>query len=166
MGWMGAALGIASSLFGAKGKKDEGKEAKRAAQSQAADAKWNEKMDKKRAEDAKQRGAMEADQMAMQTRQLLGRQRSLMGASGVIADAGTFADVLDDTEAAGLQDQGTILQNAMREAYGYTQSAKNWRRKYKELKGAGAKAEKAGNAGAVGSMITGAINAGSSMGWW
>lgn len=116
MGW-GDFLDAASGLLGAYSSYKEGSDKRDAAKAQA-------KEEEKKAVDALRRGVEEADRQAKRKRALISKQRATMGASGVVVDSGTFSDVLADTAASGKEDEDTIMQNALREAWGYQQAAK------------------------------------------
>jgi len=65
---------------------------------QAEDARnmaaYNKQVRDYQAQDTLARGAVEEQKQREQGRQLMGRQRAAMGASGVMADSGSFGDVL------------------------------------------------------------------------
>ncbi|WP_421707111.1 virion core protein, T7 gp14 family [Algihabitans sp.] len=77
------------------------------------------------AEDARQRGRAQERAQRMQTRQLLGRQRAVLGATGLQADSGSALDILGDTAALGELDALQIRDNATREAWRFRVQASN-----------------------------------------
>lgn len=79
------------------------------------------------AQDAIQRGNMEADKSLARTRQQVGDQRAALAAQGVLVDSGTGADITNQTESLGALDAMTIKNNAAREAFGFRQQADNAR---------------------------------------
>lgn len=72
-------------------------------------------------------GAYEAQRRASQTRQTIGTQRALYGASGAVVGAGTPLAVTSDTAAIGAEDEAMIRQNAARRAWGLEEQAKQVR---------------------------------------
>jgi hypothetical protein len=62
-----------------------------------------------------------------QTRQKVGAQRASLAASGVDVGSGSAAQLQQDTELTGVQDEQTIRNNAIREAWGYRIQASNAR---------------------------------------
>lgn len=75
------------------------------------------------AEDALARGDVAERQQRLQVRQLAGKQRAEMGASGAGLDSSSFADTLGDTAEFGELDALTIRANAEKEAWGYRAAA-------------------------------------------
>ncbi|SBW12694.1 exported hypothetical protein [uncultured Alphaproteobacteria bacterium] len=75
------------------------------------------------AEDALARGDVAERQQRLQVRQLAGKQRAEMGASGAALDSSSFADTLGDTAEYGELDALTIRSNAEKEAWGYRTAA-------------------------------------------
>lgn len=75
------------------------------------------------AEDALERGQVAERQQRLQVRQLAGKQRAEMGASGAALDSGSFIDTLGDTADFGELDALTIRANAEKEAWGYRAAA-------------------------------------------
>ena len=77
------------------------------------------------AEDARQRGRAEERAQRLQTQQLLGRQRAVLGATGLQADSGSALGILGDTAALGELDALQIRDNATREAWRFQVQASN-----------------------------------------
>lgn len=71
------------------------------------------------AKDAINRGNAAADQRRAQMRQQLGKQNSIMGATGADLSTGSSLDLFGDTAQYGELDALTTVNNAQREAYGY-----------------------------------------------
>ncbi|RYF62607.1 MAG: hypothetical protein EOO29_45725 [Comamonadaceae bacterium] len=76
------------------------------------------------AEDAVDRGEMEAGQVMRQGAQLKGRQRAAFAANGVDLGVGSALQVLTDTDYLTAVDAQQVRQNAAREAWGYRMQAK------------------------------------------
>jgi hypothetical protein len=78
------------------------------------------------AADARERGQIQADLHREKVGRLVGKQRSIYGASGVSLSSGTPLDTVVDTAEMGEFDAQNILANAEREAYGYQTQADNY----------------------------------------
>ena len=91
-----------------------------AASDTRAAAAYNKQVSDYQAQDAIARGAIEEQKQREQTRQLMGRQRAAMGASGAEVGSGSFGDLLAQSAGMGERDANTIRNNAMRAAWGYT----------------------------------------------
>ena len=87
-------------------------------QIQKKTAKYNAHIARQMAEDAKRRGEQKEYIHRQRVAALVGRQRALIGSSGVAVDEGSTMDIVADTYAMGELDALTIRNNAMREAWG------------------------------------------------
>ena len=111
------ALAVAGSAVSASASMQQAEDARNMAA-------YNKQVRDYQAQDTLARGAVEEQKQREQGRQLMGRQRAAMGASGVMADSGSFGDVLVQSSEMSERDALTIRNNAMRAAWGYrTQSA-------------------------------------------
>ena len=117
------AIGTATSVYG---RLQEGNAVKKQAAYQAAVARNNAILAERAAQDAEQRGSLEAQRLALQARQLSGRQRAALAANGVLVDTGSALDVVEDTSAMGKLDQLTARRNAAREASNYRAQGMNF----------------------------------------
>lgn len=81
---------------------------------------------KYQADDAIERGKEEERKKREQTRQLIGRQRSIFGAAGLQVDSGTPLLVQEDTAEVGELDSLTVRNNAEREAHALRFRAENF----------------------------------------
>lgn len=115
-------------------------------------AKQNAQVAEAQADDAINRGNIEADRRRSQMRQQLGTQAATMAASGGDLSSGSSLDIFGDTAQYGELDALTTVNNAQREAYGYQVQAAN----YKNQANA---ARKQGNMGALTTLLTAPINA-------
>lgn len=123
---------------------------------------YNAKVEESRASQALDAGVAAEDAHRAKVRQLIGQQRAGMGASGFEVDTGTFGDVLAESVAQGELDSLTIRTNAMREAWGYKESAKQSRAQ-------GKWAGRAGTMNSFGTLLSGSLrtyNAGKTEGIW
>ena len=96
------------------------------AEYQAKVAQYNADVATDQAEDARERGQIQADLHRRKVAGLKGKQRSIFGASGVSLSSGTAVDVVADTAEVGEFDAQNILANAERDAYGYETQADNF----------------------------------------
>ena len=85
----------------------------------AAVADQNADIAEAQANDAINRGNIEADRRRTQMRQQLGTQTASLGAFGADLGSGSAADSMGDTAQYGELDALTTINNAQREAYGY-----------------------------------------------
>lgn len=89
------------------------------AKSQRDLARFNERAEELRAEDARRRGVELAALSRGKTKKVRGSQRATLAASGVDVSTGSAADVQAETEDIGETEAITIKNNAMREAFGF-----------------------------------------------
>lgn len=115
-------------------------------------ADYNAEMQRRTADDALQRGALEAADKRQQTRQLIARQHAVQAASGFDTSQGTALDIMTETAGMGELDALKILNNAQRQASGLKASADL--EIYK-----GNAASNAGKMNAAGSALSGAATA-------
>lgn len=115
MCWMAlipVAMGAVSGLM-------QGKAGEAQAASQADALRRNALYMNSAAQDAKVRGAKDADWARVNTQSMLGTQRAAMASNGGVVDAGSNALLQQDVAQLGELDALTISNNAAREAYGY-----------------------------------------------
>jgi hypothetical protein len=120
------------------------------AESDMAD--YNANVATQRSNEALQMGSIAEEQQRNKVRQVEGQQTAAMGASGAVAGSGSFGDVLDQTTKFGEFDALTIRSNAMKQAWGLQTQAVG-----DQLMGSYAK--QGGAIGAVGSLLSGSVNA-------
>ena len=87
-------------------------------------ANYNHKVAEMQAADARDRGAVEQEQLGRKIGQLRGQQRANMAANGLDLSDGTPAALLDQTDYYGLEDQRTLATNIEREASGFSNRAR------------------------------------------
>lgn len=90
-------------------------------------ARRNAQIAKRQAVDSIMRGQVEAQQKRQAVGALVARQRAAVGASGAVVDTGATLSLVEDTVAVGELEALTIENNAMREAWGHKEHAKNLR---------------------------------------
>ncbi len=79
------------------------------------------------ASQAVERGRISSVQSRLQTKRLIGQQRSAFGASGALVDEGSSLDAVLDTASFGEVDALTIQYNADIEAFGHKAKASSFR---------------------------------------
>ena len=116
-------LSLAGSALGAIGK-FRGQRA--AGDAQAAQANYavavarnNKIISDRNATARREEGEAEAAAQRVKTRQLIGRQRVALAASGQVVDQGSALDLILDTAEIGRLDELTIARRAEREALGF-----------------------------------------------
>lgn len=78
------------------------------------------------AQDAIQRGKIDRAKAAIATRQRIGAQRAALAAAGVDVNSGSPLDLQSETARLGEHDELVALNNAQREALGFTTQANNF----------------------------------------
>jgi hypothetical protein len=135
----------ASAGVSAYSANEQGKNAKRTGE-------FNAEMQRRTADDALQRGAIDAADKRQQTRQLIARQHAAQAASGLDTTSGTPLQIMTESAGMGELDALRTLNNAQRQASGLNASADL--EIYK-----GNAAQSAGRFNAAGSILTGASSA-------
>lgn len=142
MAWVGAGIALLGAAVGGYSSYQSGQAAKDAAD-------YNAEMQKRAADDATERGAIEAADKRQQTKQLIARQHAAQAASGFNTSQGTALDLMTESAGMGELDALKILNNAQRQASGLKASAD-----LETFKGS--TAARAGTLNAAGSVLTGA----------
>lgn len=160
---MGAALPIISiagtvlgAAFTAYGQIQQGKAAAAQAEYQAAVGRNNAILAQRAADDARLRGEEAARRKAVDNRQLIGRQRAVLAANGVLVDQGSALDITSDTAEIGKLDELTIRSNAEREALGYEAQGMNFNASSQLNQMRADNALSSGYGAAFGTVLTGA----------
>lgn len=118
---------LASGVTTMLGQQYEAEAQANMAQYQAKIDERNAELETRRRNDAVDRGQREVEAHARKVAQLRGRQLASLSAQGLDVSFGSAADVLTDTSVLGMQDAGTVVENAKREAEGFEISAANYR---------------------------------------
>jgi hypothetical protein len=118
MGALTAALTVGSTILSAGSQIASGIGGRRAARA-------FEKEGERLAEDAILRGEQDVRSYGFDLSRLLGSQRTAGAAQGIDTTQGSLAQITAQTEAFGAEDIAMIRENAMREAYGLRQGARN-----------------------------------------
>ncbi|HCN3290392.1 TPA: hypothetical protein MO682_001653 [Klebsiella pneumoniae] len=104
------------------------------------------------AQDAVNRGNIQAEEVRRRNRQTAGTQAATMGATGADLSSGNALDIFGDTAQFGTLDALTTVNNAQREAYGYQVQAANYQAE-------ASSARKQGNIGAATTLLTAPLKA-------
>jgi hypothetical protein len=92
---------------------------------QQAAAEANAKTQNMLAKDAERRGSVAEGEQRTKYEQFIGKQRAIMGSSGIVADEGSFGDILAQSAEFGERDAQQLRANAEREAFGHKAQAQN-----------------------------------------
>lgn len=104
------------------------------------------------AQDAIKRGDKAAVEVKRRAKRVIGSQRAALAAQGIEVDSGSAAQIQADTVAQSTLDVLEIKNNAWREAWGYRFQASDYM-------GRGRFAEMAAKASATNTLLTGGMNA-------
>lgn len=115
-------------------------------------AEINSKLADMNAEDALQRGEVEARNYKKQVDQMIGQQRVAFASGNVDVNFGSAKDVQDQTRVQAQRDILTIKSNAFREAWGYKTESIN-------QTAAGQFQQLSGQSQATSTLLTGGMNA-------
>lgn len=118
-------------------------------------AKNNQIIADRKAEDARQRGAIAERQQRIKTAQRIGAARASAAARGVEVDSGSAGDITSDLKALGELDALTIRNNAEREALGFEQTGTNYAAESNLASLESGSAKRAGEIGVASSLING-----------
>jgi hypothetical protein len=169
MGWIPAAIGIGTAIYGAVQTRRAGSAAQTAAQreKEAADLNakvydWNAAMAEIMADDAINRGRFTETRFRQDVEKFIGTQRATQAASGIDVNFGSAVDVQADTAYLGELDALMIRNNAAREALGLRVEAVDLRARAHIMRKTGIAALESGRAQrsaanwAAGGMLLGA----------
>jgi len=94
-----------------------------AAKNAARQARYQQELSERQAEDARKQGEVEAEKLALKSNQFMSKQRALIGMSGVAVNVGAPVDLIEESAAYGQLDLSTASANAFRVAWGHTSEA-------------------------------------------
>lgn len=117
-GSVGAAKGLTavSGIIGSVAQIKNGLAEKRAAQARSNIMQRDAENRKQVANVLRQQGREQAQQIQIETAQLIGQQRAALAANGIVLDEGTAMDLVVETAGLGAVDAITAIANAEREA--------------------------------------------------
>lgn len=111
MAYIAVAVAVIGAGVSAYGSYEQGQSAKKAAE-------YNAEMNQRAADDALQRGSIEAARVKENTRKLISSQIAASGASGFDSSTGTSLDLSVEAKGYGELDALTTINNAQRQASG------------------------------------------------
>ena len=149
IGLIGTGVSVGSQIIGANNQADALREQGNY-QKTVSDA--NAVMAEENATDAIKRGETDAHLLRREGDRVVGAQRAGYAGQGVDVNSGTASQVQAETRMLSAMDQLTAKNNAWREAYGYKVEAQNATK-------AGKFAQKAANNAADNTLLTGGLNA-------
>lgn len=120
------AMMVVSTAVTMMGQQQQADAAKKSAEYTAAVNRNNAQIAEWNAQDAEARGAIAERKQALETTQLMARQRAGLAANGVVIDSGSALDITSDTAAFGRLDALTVRSNAQREALGFRTQGMNY----------------------------------------
>lgn len=136
-----------------------GMEQQQTANFQAQVAKNNATIAAQNATYATEAGESKAQQQEMSTRALIGSEVAAQGSSGLDVNSGSAAKVRSSAAALGTLSTMNIRNNALREAYGFTQQSQNFGSESELDTTKGKDAMTAGIVGGIGSLVGGGAKA-------
>jgi hypothetical protein len=127
---------------------------------EAAMLEQNAKIAERQAQDALLRGKLEEQKIGANTRQIIGAQRSIIGAQGLDLESGSALDLQLEAASMGALDAMTIRNNARREAWGYNVEAGDARNRAVLTRYAARNAAAGQRNAATSTLLTGALQIG------
>ena len=146
---------IPSTAAGVVGQVQAGQAAAAEAKYQSAVLKNNAIQAEYAARDAIERGRVEELKQRIATKRLIGRQRAVLAANGVLVDQDSALDITADTETLGEFDALTIRDNAAREALALRQQRGQFLSEATLARMRGRQAQTAGYVGAGATLLGG-----------
>lgn len=119
-------IAVAGAGTAAYGAHQQASAQKKSAKFQAAVARNNQVIAKRKAETERKRGKQEERNYRSKLEQIKGKQRSGFAGSGVVVDSDTAFEMLGDTAYLGEIDALTIRNNADQRAYGFEVQGMNF----------------------------------------
>ena|SRR5882757_386847 len=153
---IGMGASAAGSILGAFGAEQGGQAQSQMYQYQAAIAQMNSKIAKQNADYTRAVGEVQAQQSGMKTRAQVGQTVATQGASGLDVNKGSNVAVRQSETEIGQYEQTVIRSNAAKKAYGYEVEAASDTAQANLDTMAASQAEKAGDIGALSSLLGGA----------
>ena len=139
-----AVISLVGTGISAYGMYEQGQSAKKAGE-------YNAEMNQRAADDALQRGSIDAARVKENTRKLISSQIAASGASGFDSSTGTPLDLSVEAKGYGELDALTTINNAQRQASGLEAQATLDRFQ-------GSASARAGTMGAAGTLISGSAS--------
>ena len=150
------ALAVAGIAISGAGQLQQTRAARQQANFQSAVARNNAIIARRAADDARERGKVEAAKQAARTRQFIGRQKVAQAALGQEVGTGSALDLRADAAAAGKLEERVIQNNAEREAIGFLTQAGSFQAEASLARARASSASRAGAIGFLGTIVSGA----------
>ncbi|MEG2185372.1 MAG: hypothetical protein RRY12_11885 [Cloacibacillus sp.] len=154
------------SAFSAMGAISQGKAAQAQAEYSAAMSRQNAEMEKRKSEDALERGRIEAASVRERGRQFTGAQRAALASSGTQLDTGSPLAMQVDTAGITAADAAKASYNAAMESWGFLGNAANYETRARNYEAEGEAAKKASYLNAGTSLLTGASSLAKQWDFW
>ncbi|MCQ4763490.1 hypothetical protein [Cloacibacillus evryensis] len=154
------------SAFSAMGAINQGKAAQAQADYSAAMARQNADMERRKSDDALERGRMESAAVREKGRQFAGAQRAALASSGAQLDTGSPLAMQVDTAGITAADAAKAGYNAAMESWGFLGNAAGYETRARNYEAEGAAAKKASYLSAGTSLLTGASSLASQWDFW
>ena len=157
---MSVAGGVYSGITGMQAAREQANAARMQSEYQAQALEFNAAQARNEADAVSRQGANEISDLQKRQRAVAASGRAAAGASGLLVDSGSAADVNAATEVQAESDRNLMRENYQRRRFGYINQAAGY-----EHQAAGARAggeayasavENAGRAGLAGSLLTAA----------
>lgn len=147
------AASIAAAGISAYSSVQQGKAAKAQGKYQQQVMANNQILAQRAAKDARERGKRAEFEQNLKTRQLIGRQNTVLAGNGVLIGQDTALDITTDTAEVGKYDALTIRSNAEREALGFLAQGVNFENQGNLARMSGDATARASNLSAIGSVV-------------
>ncbi len=161
-----AGVGLAGAGVSAAGSIEAGNAGQAAAAYRSQVAANNAKIAQTNARMDIQAGEVAATNQGLKTRAKVGEEKAAQGAAGVDVNTGSAVDVRAGTAEIGMLDALTVRSNAAKQAYGQLVNASNYETQSKLDLMEGEQAKKAGEIGAISSLLGGASTVGGNYAKW
>lgn len=147
-----ALLGTGMQFLSAQ---QQGKAAKGQADYQSAVARNNQIIANRKADDARERGKIDAANNDLRTKQRISQSTVTGAATGQVVDQDSNLEITSDTAALGKLDSLRIINNSEREAHGFEVQGVNFESEARLSDFKGKNAVAAANTKAAGSLVSG-----------
>jgi hypothetical protein len=163
---LSAAAGLAGAGVSAYGQMQSASANKQNLYYQAQVAQNNAKLQQQNADQEMQTGEVQAGNQGLKTAEQVGTTKAGQAASGVDVNSGSSVAVRAGEAELGMVDQGTVLSNASRRAYGFQVGAASDLAQSQLDVAGGKQAGAAGPIAAAGSLLSGAASVGRAYAGW
>lgn len=156
---LGTAFSAVSSL-------NAGKQAQAQSEYQAAMARQNAELERRKSDDALERGRLEEAGVRERGRQFTARMRAGLASSGTEISTGSPLVIQVDSAGMTAADAAKTRYNSQMESWGYLANASEAEGRARQYEAEGEAASKAGKVGAFTSLLTGASSLAGQWDYW